>query len=125
AQWLRKDMETTYLNLVTGEHGELPEGAEFDSARKAGKEWVVTFRAKFTENDAMYQLFGNKFYDADGNEYEINQWSSTYGDFDEDGNATFFYDEFPLKKFAGDEVWLTPHFSHNWVAEDLIVITIQ
>lgn len=125
AQWLRKDMQTTYLNLLTGEHGELPEGAEFDSARKVGNEWVVTFRAKFTEDDAMYQLFGNKFYDADGNEYEINQWSSTYGDFDEDGNATFFYDEFPLKKFTGDEVWLTPHYSHNWVAEDLIVITIQ
>ena len=125
AQWLRKDMETTYLNLVTGEHGEFPEGAEFDSARKVGNEWVVTFRAKFIEDDAMYQLFGNKFYDADGNEYEINQWSSTYGDFDEDGNATFFYDEFPLLHFTGDEVWLTPHFSHNWVAEDLIVITIQ
>ena len=125
AQWLRKDMETTYLNLVTGEHGELPEGAEFDSARKVGNEWVVRFRAKFIEDDAMYQLFGNKFYDVDGNEYEINQWSSTYGDFDEDGNATFFYDEFPLKKFTGDEVWLTPHYSHNWVAEDLIVITIQ
>ena len=125
AQWLRKDMETTYINLITGEHGELPEGAEFDSARKIGNEWVVKFQAKFIEDDAMYQLFGNKFYDADGNEYEINQWSSTYGDFDEDGNATFFYDEFPLKKFTGDEVWLTPHYSHNWVAEDLIVITIQ
>ena len=125
AQWLRKDMETTYINLITGEHGELPEGAEFDSARKVGNEWVVKFRAKFIEDNAMYQLFGNKFYDADGNEYEINQWSSTYGDFDEDGNATFFYDEFPLKKFTGDEVWLTPHYSHNWVAEDLIVITIQ
>ena len=24
----------------------------------------------------MHQLFGHKFYDADGNEYEINQWSS-------------------------------------------------
>ena len=125
AQWLRKDMETTYINLITGEHGELPEGAEFDSARKVGNEWVVKFRAKFIEDNAMYQLFGNKFYDADGNEYEINQWSSTYGDFDEDGNATFFYDEFPLKKFTGDEVWLSPHYSHNWVAEDLIVITIQ
>ncbi len=73
----------------------------------------------------MYQLFGNKFYDADGNEYEINQWSSTYGDEDEEGNITFFYDEFPMKKFSGEEVWLCPHYSHNWVAEDLSVITIQ
>ena len=125
AQWLRKDMKTTYLNLVTGEHGELPEGAEFDSARKQGSGWVVKFRAAYDEDEPMYQLFGNLFYDADGNEYEINQWSSRYGDPDEEGYITYFYDEFPLLKFTGDEVWLTPHFSHNWVSEDQIVITIQ
>ena len=125
AQWLRKDMETTYLNLVTGEHGELPEGAEFDSSRKQGSGWVVKFRAAWEEEKPMYQLFGHLFYDADGNEYEINQWSSMFGDPDEEGNITYFYDEFPLKKFTGDEVWLAPHYSHNWVAEDLIVITIQ
>lgn len=125
AQWLRKDMETTYLNLVTGEHGELPEGAEFDSSRKQGSGWVVKFRAAWEEEKPMYQLFGHLFYDADGNEYEINQWSSMYGDPDEEGNITYFYDEFPLLKFTGEEVWLTPHYSHNWVAEDLIVITIQ
>jgi len=50
---------------------------------------------------------------------------SMYGDPDEEGNITYFYDEFPLLKFTGDEVWLTPHYSHNWVAEDLIVITVQ
>ena len=125
AQWLRKDMETTYLNLVTGEHGELPEGAEFDSARKQGSGWVVKFRAAYEEDKPMYQLFGHLFYDADGNEYEIDQWSSMYGDPDEEGNITFFYDEFPLLHFTGDEVWLTPHFSHNWVAKDVIVITVQ
>ena len=125
AQWLRKDMETTYLNLVTGEHGELPEGAEFDSARKQGSGWVVKFRAAWEEDEPMYQLFGHLFYDADGNEYEINQWSSMYGDPDEEGNITYFYDEFPLLHFTEDEVWLTPHYSHNWVAEDLIVITVQ
>ena len=125
AQWLRKDMETTYLNLVTGEHGELPEGAEFDSARKQGSGWAVKFRAAYEEDKPMYQLFGHLFYDTEGNEYEINQWSSMYGDPDEEGNITFFYDEFPLLHFTDDEVWLTPHYSHNWFAEDLIVITIQ
>lgn len=125
AQWLRKDMETTYLNLVTGEHGELPEGAEFDSARKQGSGWVVKFRAAYDEDKPMYQLFGHLFYDADGNEYEINQWSSMYGDPDEEGNITFFYDEFPLLHFTEEEVWLSPHYSHNWVADDQIVITIQ
>ena len=125
AKWLRKDMETTYLNLVTGEHGELPEGAAFDSARKHGGGWIVKFRADLEEDGPMYQLFGHLFYDAGGNEYEINQWSSTYGDFDEDGNAAFFYDEFPLLNYPYDEVWLSPHYSHNWIAEDQIVIPVQ
>ena len=125
AQWLRKDMETTYLNLVTGEHGELPEGAVFDSARKQGSGWIVRFQAAWEQDEPMYQLFGHLFYDADGNEYEINQWSSMYGDPDEEGNITYFYDEFPLLHFAEDEVWLTPHFSHNWVAKDVIIITVQ
>ena len=125
AQWLRKDMESTYLNLVTGEHGALPEGAEFDSARKQDGGWIVTFRADLEEDGPMYQLFGHKFFDADGNEYGINHWSSMYGEEDENGNVTFFYDEFPLLDYPYDEVWLIPQYSHNWVAENLIVVTVQ
>ena len=125
AKWLRKDMQTTYLNLVTGEHGELPEGAAFDSARKQGSGWIVKFRAVWKEGIPMHQLFGHLFYDADGNEYEINQWSSTYGEEDEEGCITFFYNEFPLLNFPYDEVWLSPQYSHNWTAEDMIVIAVE
>lgn len=125
AQWLRKDMETTYLNLVTGEHGVLPEGSEFDSTRKHGDGWIVKFQTAWEEGMPMYHLFGHKFYDADGNEYVINQWSSMYGDPDEEGNITYFYDEFPLLNYPYDEVWLTPQYSHNWVAENPIIIPIQ
>ena len=125
AKWLRKDMETTYLNLVTGEHGELPEGAAFDHAERSGNGWIVTFRADWEEDTPMYQLFRHLFYDADGNEYEINQWSSMFGDANEEGNITYFYDEFPLKNYPYDEVWLSPHFSHYWTAEDQIGITVQ
>ena len=125
AKWLRKDMETTWLNLVTGEHGALPEGAEFDSARKEGGYWVVKFRAAYEENKPMYQLFGHEFYDADGNAYEINMWSGMYGDPDENGNITYFYDEFPLKNYAFDEVWLSPQYSHYWTAEKAVMISVK
>ena len=125
AQWLRKDMETTYLNLVTGEHGELPEGAEFDSARRHGTGWIVKFRADWQSGEAMYQLFGHEFFDAEGNAYEINQWSGMFGDEDDDGNITFFYDEFPLLNYPYDEVWLSPHYSHYWTAETPVVIAVQ
>lgn len=125
AKWLRKDMETTYLNLVTGEHGELPEGAAFEKAERSGSGWIVTFRADWNEDEPMYQNFRSNFYDADGNEYEINQWSMMHGEKNEEGEFTYFLDEFPLKNYPYDEVWLSPQYSHYWTADDLIVITIQ
>ncbi len=125
AEWLRKDQAKTYVNLVTGETGILPEGATLESTRRSGADWIVKFRAEWASGEPMYQLFGNKFYDADGNEYEINMWSSSYGEANEDGNIDHFYDEFPLKNYPYDEVWLSPHFSHRWVAEDVIVIPVQ
>ena len=124
AQWLRKDMETTYLNLVTGEHGALPEGVTFDSAERSGNGWSVEFRADWKEDEPMHQLFGNKFFDADGNAYELNQWSTMYGDADEEGNITYFREKFPLKNYSYDEVWLSPQYSHYWTAEDLIVVSV-
>lgn len=38
---------------------------------------------------------------------------------------TFFVERFPLVDYPYDEVWLSPHFSYVWVAEDVIVITVQ
>lgn len=125
AQWLRKDMEKTWVNLLTGETGELPAGTAFESAEKNGSTWTVTFRADHTEGEPMYQIFGNKFYDAGGKEYEINVGSSMYGEENESGEITYFLDQFPLRNYPYDEVWLSPHFSHNWHAEDKIIVAIQ
>lgn len=125
AQWLRKDMETTYLNLVTGEHGPLPQGTAFESAQRTGKDWIVTFRSDTLEGDTMYQLFGHEFYGPQGEKYEIQQWSHTFGDRDETGQMLFFRNEFPLKNYPYEEVWLSPQFSHYWEAEDRITIPIQ
>ncbi len=125
AKWLRKDMETTYLNLVTGETGELPEGVSFDSAKKTGNGWVVKFRADWEEDEPMYQLFRGTFLDADKKEYEINMWSSTFGEENEEGERTYFFEEFPLKNYPYDEVWLKPYYSHYWTAEDVVVVTVQ
>lgn len=125
ARWLRKDMGTTYVNLVTGETGTLPEGVTFDSAERQGDGWVVRFRAVWDESQPMYQLFSQNFYDADGNKYEIHQWSSTQGEADANRNITYFCEEIPLNYYSYDEVWLTPQYSHYWTAENLIIITVQ
>lgn len=125
AQFLEKSMETTYVNLVTGETGPLPDGVTFDSAVREGDDWIVSFRADWTESEPMYQCFGHLYYDAEGSRYEIHMWSSSHGDRDENGKFTYFIDSFPLKNYPHDEVWLSPHFSYNWTAENEIVITVE
>lgn len=123
ATWLDKDREKVYVNLKTGETGELPEGVEFVGASKRDKGWLVSFRGKEHEPNHAYQLFSHLFYDADGNEYEIHSWSS--GLRRETMEEGYFGEEFPLKNFWGDEVWLTPIFSHVWTPEEAIQITVQ
>lgn len=125
AQWLDKSREKVYLNLVTGESDPLPEGAVFDSAKRVGNGWEVSFRCEYIEDEPLYQNFGHLFYDRDGNQYTINRWSTRYGEEDEEGNFIDFLDSFPLANYPYDEVWLTPNFTHNWTAENSIVIPVQ
>ncbi len=125
ARWLRKDMEKTRLDLLTGETGDLPEGTVFDSAEKNGSTWTVTFRTGYTDGKVIQQPFGNKFYDANGKEYEINAYISSLIDPDENGEYTYFLDQFPLRDYPYDEVWLCPLFSHNWIAENEIIIIVR
>ena len=115
AQWLRKDMEKTYVNLQTGETGPLPDGASFLSAEKNGSGWLVTFRSGCTEGEPIGQLFGSIYYDADGNSYEINEFSTS-----DDGERVTHW--LWLTDYPYDEVWLRPSFSSSWTAEQEIVI---
>lgn len=123
-KWLRKDTQTVYLNLVTGEHGDLPEGVEFESAEKQDGEWVVRFRSAWDGISPMQQNFESKFYDAEGNMYESNWSSASVGEPDENGVTSFFYEAFPLPGYTGEEVWLSPHTSYSWTARDLIIIPV-
>ena len=125
AKFLEKSHETTYVNLVTGETGPLPQGAAFESALREGDDWIVSFRADWTEGIPMYQLFQHRYYDPEGNEYELNMWSGSFGEKDENGKFTYFLDTFPLKDYPYDEVWLTPMFSYRWTADTEIAITVE
>ena len=125
AKFLEKDMETTYVNLRTGETGPLPEGAAFESALREGDDWIVSFRADWHEDLPMYQLFQHLYYDPEGNEHEIHMWSSGFGEEDENGKFTYFLDTFPLKDYPYDEVWLTPMFSYRWTADREIAVIVE
>ena len=123
ATWLDKDMEKVYVNLKTGETGLLPEGVEFVGASKRDKGWLVGFRGKERKPNHGYQLFSQTFYDADGNKYEIDSWSS--GLMGEEMKEGYFGEEFPLKNYFEDEVWLTPLYSHFWTPEEPVSIIVK
>ncbi|MBQ6712025.1 MAG: DUF4179 domain-containing protein [Clostridia bacterium] len=126
AEWLNRDMETTYVNLVTGETGPLPEGVSFVAADKKEDGWLVTFKAKERREAYSHQLFDLAFLDAQGQSHNI--WSWSHGiryPLQKEELENCFGLELPLVDYYEDEVWLKPHYSHLWEAENELVVTIQ
>lgn len=126
AEWLRKDMEKVYLNLETGENGGLPEGVSFLGAEKMKSGWLLKLKAVQRKENHFHQILTHKFYDAEGKEYEIRSWSS-YNEDMEEGTEEILYmiEEVPLVNFHDTEVWLMPHYSHEWTAENPVVVVVQ
>ncbi len=125
AEWLRKDMEKVYVNLATGETDTLPEGITFQSAEQSKQGWLVKMQGNTREANHQHQLFMSNYFDAEGNEYYMNSWSSRFGDMDEEGNMYNFIEEYPLKNYPYDEVWLCPDYSHVWEAVEPVEIIVQ
>lgn len=121
AEWLRKDMERIYVNLKTGETGDLPNGIRLRSAIREGDDWIVEFSAPCKEDGLMYQLFRSYYYDADCNRYESNYWST--GRYYPENDL--FFERHTLVGYPYDEAWVSPDASHVWVAEDVIIINVQ
>lgn len=123
AEWLRKDMEKIYLNLRTGESDPLPEDVELGSIAPKANGWLLDFKARQREENHTHQIFDSKYYDAEGMEYHIDSWTS--GSVETNEQGAWFHESFPLRNYPYDEVWLCPLFSHEWSAEEPIIIPIQ
>lgn len=130
AEWLDKSMERIHVDLANCTADAMPEGAELAGARHDGKRWVVTVGCEMRNWDgdesrhSMHQIFMGTYYDAEGNEYCINSWSSGSCTMEFEERPGYFYEEFPLYDYPYDEVWLAPHYSHYWVAEEPVAISI-
>lgn len=127
AEWLNKDMEKIYVNLKTGETDALPEGVTFHSAVKEDGGWVVAFKVKRRKEDLTHSVFGNEYYDMEGNRYNINSWTTQTGGSDEqeeEFTKTFIW-KFPLKGYYEDEVYLVPDYSHVWKAKKPVKISVK
>ena len=85
-----------------------------------GTNVTATSAAASAEN----ALYG--YLDAEGNEADIRSWTtSSFVELPEAEWDTHFGESFPLVGYYADEVWLKPHYSHVWLAENPIVVTVQ
>lgn len=125
AKWLRKDIEPTYLNLVTKEHSELPEGAELYYVQKQGDNWTVQFHVTPGEDGEMPRLFGDVIYDSAGNSYTINKHNFIISRINKDGSIQYYHEFVTLENYPDDEVWLAPPYSSVWAADEPIEITVR
>lgn len=125
AVWLRKDMQTTYLNLITGEHGELPEGVAFEHIRKQGDDWSIKIRCVLEENGEMHRPFGDVYLDSSGKRFTTNGWYVAFTNPNKNSSPQYFYTFVTLKNYPYEEVWLTPSNTSIWTSEDPIEINIS
>ncbi len=125
ADWLDKSRELVYVNLLTGETKGLPEHVKFGAAVKQETGWALTLDVKFKEEDHFDQNFAWRYYDAEGNGFDIYSRSHMYKDhmdeeYEEYYEETVFFDEYPH-----NEVWLQLHYTHSWEAEEPVAILVQ
>src|SRR5262249_10326654 len=86
AVWLDKDMSRVKVDLANGVADRLPEGVKLERAVRQDDRWLLTFSGAERKDTIQYQLFGSKYYDESGKEYEFHSWSTSTGYFDEQAN---------------------------------------
>lgn len=74
AEWLDKGAGRVTLNLTTGTCPGLPEGIEVDEITRNGDFVKVQFSAPL-ERKHLGQTFAGTYWDPEGGEHSINQWS--------------------------------------------------
>ncbi len=119
AIWLDKAMERVKVDLANGAADKLPEGVKLEQSVRKGNSWQLTFSGAERKENSSYQLFGGKYYDETGKEYEYHSWSSgVTGYFDEKANKYVetpgvFSVQFSLTDYPFDTVYLSPSFSRT------------
>lgn len=78
------------------------------------------------EEGHHHQILGHQFYDAQGNVHDIRSWSSTTLEAEEsEDGITYIIEEVPLADYHEEEVWVEPSYSHEWFAENPVVVEVQ
>lgn len=127
-KWLDKDMERVKVDLANVTAELLPEGVEFKKAVRSENDWYLVFATTEYEENHMYETFGHEYYDEQGNEYLIREWSSHGGYYNEE-TKTFeegvFTEEIPLKNYPHDIVYLSPLYSRTVTLDTPVELKVK
>ena len=115
-RWKDKDAPPVKLNLAEGTAENLPEGTWFQGAKRLPEGWIVYLVSPLMENRTMGSVFSRGAWDEDGNYYEIWQFGSSYGYWDETaqervGEDRWYTEDFPRAGRAGDTAYLDPCYN--------------
>lgn len=121
-EWLKKDMETVYVNMKTGETDPLPDGVSFYSAKRENDDWILSFEAEYVKDNHTRNVFYSECQDDMGEVYAISSWTDGLYDSDKDNAyVTTMY----LNDYDKEEVWLKPCFSESVTVEKPVEILIK
>lgn len=124
AQWLRKDMEKVPLNLTTGEIGALPEGITLLSCTPVSDGWDVTFRSEPQGENLLNQVFFMHYYDPEGTMHDMASYETRFEDSQDNSEIAGILSTLPIRNYPYEEIFLCPTYSHDWTAENEIVLPI-
>lgn len=125
ADLLDRQFGRSYVNLQTQQAENLPTGWEFISAEESADGWELRF---LRPDDGVSHTMGfDGFYDSAGNRLETDGlWgrvSAVSGQ--EPGTVELAEMGVRLKPFAGQEVWIEPHYSESWYAAEPLVLELE
>lgn len=127
-RWKDKDAPPVKLNLAEGTAENLPEGTWFQGAERLPEGWIVYLVSPLMENRTMGSVFSRGAWDEDGNYYEIWQFGSSYGYWDETaqervGEDRWYTEDFPWRDWRATRPIWTP--ANNRMAAVDAAVPIQ
>jgi len=127
AEWLDKDMERVRVDLANGTADRLPEGVTLHEARRDGDSWHLSFAVEERAENHSHQIFGTRYFDEAGNEYNFTSWVSGMrrGMFSDEYPVDVFFVEFALSNYSYDIVYLSPAYSRVVRPYEPVVLRIR
>ncbi len=129
-RWLDKDMEKIKLDLANVTADNLPQGVTFEKAKRIGETWILTFVEQVKDGGAR-QIWSSNYYDEDGKEYSINNWSTGVTDTLDEKTGQYVDNQktstvkIPLVNYPYDTVYLSPISSRTVELSSPIEIKIK